>query len=150
MFSVTRSRQASDVLTVNGETLRSNGVGTITLAVDNVGPVKVDVVVVDSPLLGFDMLIGMDAIKMLGGVRIDQFGGAIFSWTQLCACAAIRIEEPDFSAEFDEQTRVWTALWKWSSNQPPSGLTNKVPEYPMSAQIRQEYRRELETWLSNG
>ena len=63
------SRQASDVLTVDGEILRSNGVGTITLAVDNVSPVKVDVLVVDSPLLGFDMLIGMDIIKTLGGGR---------------------------------------------------------------------------------
>ena len=27
---------------------------------------------------------------------------------------------------------------------------NKVPEYPVSAQLRQEYRHELETWLNNG
>ena len=144
------SRQASDVLTVDGEILRSNGVGTITLAVDNVSPVKVDVLVVDSPMLGFDMLIGMDIIKTLGGVRINQAGDAIFSRTEPRACAAIRIEEPDFSAEFDEQTRAWTASWKWSDSQPPNGLTNKVPEYPMSAQVRQEYRHELETWLNNG
>ena len=63
---------------------------------------KTDVLVIDSPLLGFVMLIGMDIIRMLGGVRINQSGDAIFSRTELCACAVIRIEELDFSTEFDE------------------------------------------------
>ena len=66
--------------------------------------------VVNSSLLGFDMRLGMDIIRMLGGVRIDQ------SRTGPHACAAIRIEEPDFSAEFDEKTRAWTASWKWLGN----------------------------------
>ena len=139
------SRQASDVLAVDGKTLRSTGIGTITLAVDNVSPVKADGLVVNSSLLGFDMLLGMDIIRMLGGVRIDQSGDAIFSRTEPHACAAIRIEEPDFSAEFNEKTRAWTASWKWSGNQLPISLVNKVPEYPMSAQVRQEYSHELET-----
>ena len=100
------SGQASDVLTVDGKTLRSNGIGTITLAADNVSPVKADVKVVNSSLLGFDMLLGMDIIRMLGGVRIDQSGNVIFSRTGSHACAAVRIEEPDFSAEFNEKTRA--------------------------------------------
>ena len=65
-------------------------------------------------------------------------------------CTESRIEEPDFSAEFNEKTRAWTASWKWSGNQPPNSLVNKVPEYPVSAQVRQEYHHELETWLNNG
>ena len=144
------SGQASDVLTVDGKTLRRNGIGTITRAVDNVSPVKADELVENSSLLGFDMLLGMDIIRMLGGVRIDQYGNVIFSRTGPHAYAAIRIEEPDFSAEFNEKTRAWTASWKWSGNQPPNSLVNKVPEYPVSAQVLQEYRHELETWLNNG
>ena len=144
------SEQASDVLTVDGKTLRSNGFGTITLAADNVSPVEADVLVVNSSLLGFDMLLGMDIIRMLGGVRIDQSGNVIFSRTGPHAWGAIRIEEPDFSAEFNEKTRAWTASWKWSGNQPPNSPMNKVPEYPVSAQVQQEYRHELETWLNNG
>ena len=131
------SGQASDVLTVDGKTLRSNGIGTITLAADNVSLVKADVLAVNSSLLGFDMLLGMDIIRMLGGVRIDQSGNVIFSRTGPHICAAIRIEEPDFSAEFNEKTRAWIASWKWSGNQPPNSLVNKVPEYPVSAQVRQ-------------
>ncbi len=65
------SRQASGVLTVEGKTLCGTGIRTITLAVVNVSPVKADVLVVDSSLLGFGMLIGMDIIKMLGEVRIN-------------------------------------------------------------------------------
>ena len=125
------SGQASDVLTLDGKTLRSNGIGTITLAADNVSPVKAEVLVVNSSLLGFDMLLGMDIIRMLGGVRIAQSGNVIFSRTGPHACAAIRIEEADFSAEFNEKTRAWTASWKWSSKQPPNSLVNKVPEYPV-------------------
>ena len=107
-----RSGQASDVLTVDGKTLRSNDIGTITLAADNESPVKADVLVVNSSLLGFNMQFGMDIIRMLGGVRIDQFGNVIFSRTGPHACAAIRIEEPDFGAEFNGKTRAWTASWK--------------------------------------
>ena len=110
------SGQASYVLTVDGKTLRSNSIRTITLAADNVSPVKADVLLVNSSLLGFDMLFGMDIIRMLGGVRIDQSGNVIFSRTGPHACAAIRIEEPVFSTEFNEKIRAWTASWKWSGN----------------------------------
>ena len=63
------SQQALDILTVDGKTLRGNGIGTITLAVDIVSPVKTDVLVVENLLLGFDMLIGMDIIKTLGSLH---------------------------------------------------------------------------------
>ena len=69
---------------------------------------------------------------------------------ELCACTAIRIEELEFSTEFDKQTRAWTVSWKWSSYQSPNGFMNKVPEYPMSAQVQQEYCHEVEMWLNNG
>ena len=104
---------------------------------------KADVLVVDR-------MDGMDIIRMLGRVRINQTGDATCSKTEPCAYAATIIEEPEFNAEFDEQTRVWTSSSKWSDNQPLNGLTNKVPEYPISAQVRQEYNHEPETWLNNG
>ena len=133
-----------------GKTLCSNGIGTITQAADNVSPVKADVLVVNCSLLGFDMLLGMDIIRMLGGVHIDQSGNVIFTRTWPHAYAAIKIEKPDFSTEFNEKTRAWKASWKWSGNQPPNNCVNEVPEYPVSAQVQQEYRHELETWLNNG
>lgn len=108
------SQQKLDIMRADGETLHSQGSGTITLMIDNANPVKADNLVMDSLLIGFNMLIWMDSIKILGGVSINQSGEAIFSRTDPCVCIAMRIEEPDFSAEFDEQTRVWTVWWKWS------------------------------------
>ena len=116
------------------------------LAADNVRPIKADVLVMDSPLLGFNTLIKMDIIRMLGGVHINQSGNAPFTRMELYACTAIRIEELNFSADFNKQTRAWTASWKWLGNQ----LTNKVPDYSVSAQVQEEYCHELETWLNNG
>lgn len=40
--------------------------------VDNMNSVTVIVLVVDSSLLGFDLLFRMDFIRELGGVHIDQ------------------------------------------------------------------------------
>lgn len=49
-----------DMLTVDGKDLHRHGVGIIMLAVDDFDPVKADVLVVDSQLLGFDSLFGID------------------------------------------------------------------------------------------
>ena len=96
------SWQASDVLTVDGKILDGNGIRTIMPAVDNVSPMKANVLVVDSSLLSFNMVISMDIIKMLGRVHINQSSDAIFPRMELCACTAIRIEEPEISAKFNE------------------------------------------------
>lgn len=104
------------------------GVGTIILAVDDMDSTKADVLVMDSQPLGFDQLIGMDVIKMLGGISINKSGETIFSRMNSYICAAIKMEELDFSAEFDDRTRVWTDSWKWSGDQPPNNLINRVPE----------------------
>ena len=108
------SRQTLDILTVNSEIPHSDCIGTIMLAVDKIRPIKADVLVMDSLLLDFSMLIRMDIITMLSGVRISQSNNATFSKMELYANAAIRIEKLDFSVEFDEWIRVWTALWNWS------------------------------------
>ena len=49
------------------------------------------------------MLLGMDIIRMLGGVSINQFGEAIFNRAD--TPYAIRIEELDFSTKFNEQIK---------------------------------------------
>ena len=76
------SWQALDFLTVDGKPLCGNSIGTIMLAVDSISPVKADVLSMKSLLFGFNMLIGMDIIRMLGGVHIDLSCVAIFSRTE--------------------------------------------------------------------
>lgn len=68
-----------DKLTADGKCFYGLGVGIITLAADDMNPAKADVLIVDSQLLRFDLIVGVYIIKMLGGVRINKFGKDIFS-----------------------------------------------------------------------
>ena len=90
-------------------------------------------------LLGFDLLLGMDAIKQLGGVTVTGTGEVTFPQCDRPNCAAITITESDFNAEYDKITQRWTASWKWVGDQPPVTLRNRLAEYPAPAQIREEY-----------
>lgn len=66
-----------DILIADSKVLHRSSVGTTMLALDDIDPAKADALVIDSQLLGLDLLIGMDVIKMLGGVSITESGEAI-------------------------------------------------------------------------
>ena len=57
-----------DVFTVGEGTLRCYGVGRVKLDIGSGHPIDVEVLAVDRKLLGFDLLLGFDIIKKLGGV----------------------------------------------------------------------------------
>ena len=57
-------------------------------------------------------------------------GEVKFPQCERLICAAITLDEPDFHAEYDEAKHVWTASWKWSGDQPPVSLKNRLSEYP--------------------
>ena len=77
--------------------------------------------------LSFDLLLGYDAIRALGGVHITQMGAVQFQEKTL-VCTALRIDQPDFSVEFDPHQKAWIVLWRWSGNQDPAKLWNEVAE----------------------
>ena len=52
--------------------------------------------------------------------------------------------------QYDEGKRVWTASWKWSGDQPPVSLKNRLSEYPTPKQHQGEYELELQAWIQNG
>ena len=110
---------------------------------------KINVQVVNSKPLGFDLLLGMDIIKKLGSVHIDERGKAHFAEVAHTLGATIELEQPDFRAEFDQHTKSWTVSWKGSSDQPPEKLYNRVPEYTIPARARAEYDKELQNWIDN-
>ena len=56
----------------NPDGTQCHNVGSITLTVTNRNLLKTNVQVVNSKLLGFNLLLGMDIIKKLGGVHIDK------------------------------------------------------------------------------
>ena len=145
-----RMRKGTAIQTAGGKCLLSYGVGSIILIVADRNPLKTDVLVVSSKPLGFDLLLGMDVIKKLGGVHIDEEGRAHFAEVDLALGATIALEQPDFRAEFDRHTKSWTVLWKWSDDQPPEKLYNRVPEYKIPTRARAEYNKELQAWIDNG
>ena len=55
-------RKGTAVLTASSKCLLSHDVGSITLTVTNRNPIKINVLVVNSKLLGFDLLLVMNVI----------------------------------------------------------------------------------------
>ena len=106
-------RKRTAILTASRKCLLSHGVGRITLKVTNRNPLKTNMLVVNSKPLGFDILLGMDVIKILGGEHIDEGGKAHFAEVAHTLGATIKLEQTDFRAEFDQRTKSWTVSWKW-------------------------------------
>ena len=145
MFCRPELWKSTAILTASRKCLLSHGNGSITLTVTNRNLLKTNVLVVNSKPLGFNFLLGMDVIKKLDGVHIDEGGKAHFALG-----ATIELEQPDFRAEFKQRTKSWTVSWKWSGDQPPEKLYNRVPEYTIPARARAEYDKELQNWIDNG
>ena len=94
------------------------------MEVGQIPAVNIEALVVDKQLLGFDLLLGIDAIKELGGVYLTESGEVRFEG--LNRCAAISIDEPDFSMTYDCSNKEWIALWKWANGCSLSKLSNSV------------------------
>ncbi|XP_043206517.1 uncharacterized protein LOC122372905 [Amphibalanus amphitrite] len=62
----------------------------------------------------------------------------------------LAVEKEDFRVVFDARERRWTVEWKWSGKKPPDQLKNGVSEYHVTDEAREDYERELETWIENG
>ena len=60
------------------------------------------------------------------------------------------IEKEDFRVKFDAAQRRWMVEWKWSGGQPSDDLKNGVTGYNVPDGAREEYGRELTTWIENG
>ena len=68
-------------------------------------------------LPGFDMLLGMDAVALMGGATIGANGDVEFANVVSSVAhvpASLRIEDDDFSANFTEGR--WIVGWNWKSH----------------------------------
>ena len=117
--------KSTTILTASRKCLLSHGVGSITLTVTNRCPLKTNVLVVNSKPLGFDLLLGMDVIKKLDSVHINEGGKAHFAEAAHTLGVITELEQLDFRAEFNQRTKSWTVSWKWSGDQPPEKLYNR-------------------------
>ena len=103
---------------------------------------------VDQRPLGAEMVLGMSGISALGGVTVRSPVRA-----QFCAAAvraALTVDAPDFSVQFDPGARKWTVAWKWTDGRAPDCLGNTVAEYSVPRAVRQEYDAELDAWVAKG
>uniref|UniRef100_A0A5S6Q5M4 Integrase catalytic domain-containing protein n=1 Tax=Trichuris muris TaxID=70415 RepID=A0A5S6Q5M4_TRIMR len=147
--------QHVSLIAVNGQRLRSLGIGAVYLQPVEGGRITVEVIVTDTKPLGFDFILGMNGIVALGGVTVDDHRRVSFGVEGAVACAVIneaeiRLEEQDFVVRFSPMTRSWTARWKWTDGKEPDVLQNTVKEYSPVSGARASYEEELEEWFKNG
>ena len=141
-------RTILNVMMIGGMSHLCRGDRMVTVSTEEGSSAKISMLVVGGKLLGFDLLLGVDSIKALGGMVVRPTGPVQFGNKEIVKCAAISINESDFTTTFNHQTRAWTMAWKWSEVRTPEALDNRVAEYPIAAE--EDYKRELCTWMSNG
>ena len=106
--------------------------------------------VMTSLLAAFDLILGMDVIERLGGLRLCCGDGSI-----QFGLAARRgeteqeelvVDDVDFSARFDGSK--WSVRWKWSNCEP--NLSNTISCYRVRPDIKQKFDEEVESWIKEG
>ena len=137
------------LMVVGGNSSMCCGESVVQIGIGNGPSVAVRALVVDEALFGYDLLLGLNAIRQLGGMTMSDTGEVKFPQRERLMCAAITLDEPDFHAKY-ETKRVWTTSWKWAGDQPPVSLKNRLSEYPAPKRLRGEYEQELLAWIQNG
>ena len=109
-----------------------------------------DVTVVSQMVDGVDVVLGMDAIETLGGVKVwrnkVQFGN-------ICSVAysgkSPDIVDRDFEAWFDGKN--WEVRYYWNEKGEPR-VRNTVSEYTkkLTEDQQKEYEAEVERWIEDG
>ncbi|KRZ85897.1 hypothetical protein T08_10920 [Trichinella sp. T8] len=137
-----------------GRAMRCEGTGVVQLRHHGKGLIEVEVIVVRSKPLGYDLILGMNGIAALGGVTVTGGRCVRFGLDDPGVCAAaeagISIRERDFTATYCPSTRSWTAAWKWSDAGEPGVAQNKVEEYPPANVARGAYEEEQRSRSKTG
>ncbi|XP_043211053.1 uncharacterized protein LOC122375611 [Amphibalanus amphitrite] len=148
--------QRTAVTSMSGDPFFSSGVGTVQLRTCSGQSANVSVLVLDDKPMGVEMVLGVPAISALGGVMIASPSDVKFCGKPTTPPTPPGLEDelvvdtPDFSVRFDADQRAWTMSWKWEDEAEPASLSSSVPEYAVSAEARQEFEAELQTWIDNG
>ena len=143
-------RQRENIFTVSGERSECDGVGQVSVELEDGTKAVFSALVVREKPLGLDLILGMDGIEALGGVTVLSANQARFGAEDVCAAAVEEIDEADFKISYDAESRKWTVAWKWNSGIGPKELTNTTAEYRIAPSARDEYEEEVNKWVSNG
>ncbi|CDW58181.1 hypothetical protein TTRE_0000648601 [Trichuris trichiura] len=111
-------KSPASIVAVDGSEIRCQGLGTVQLQSVEGGRARVDVVVTARKPLGFDVILGMNAVTALGVVSISPQRHVRFGTEReemgAAGVAGIKLEGKDFALTFDPVARCWTAAWRWS------------------------------------
>ena len=132
--------------------VRCSGIAHVEVGVGNMS-VRQEVLVMDKIVGEIDMVIGMDVIERLGGVKVSgrqvQFGVK-----NVCAVTGEEKRKPvivdkDFEAFFDGDH--WEIRYFWNEKGAPV-LKNTVSEYSskLDDDKRKQYDAELDRWIADG
>ena len=104
---------------------------------------------------GFDALLGMDVVSLLGGVAVSGDGKTmrLLAKESLCAAAAeeeveLTISDKDFTAEFSGGK--WKVAWKWAEGSESPKLANWVSQYAMEGSVEKAFTEEIKEWIDRG
>jgi hypothetical protein len=103
-------------------------------------------------LPGFDMLLGMDAINLLGGVSIQGNGQIEFPTSFGCVSEvspSLDVNDQDFHATF--RSGKWCVEWKWidGATMEPK-FFNSLSQYTIPRESRHEFEKEVQEWIDCG
>lgn len=129
---------------VNGSVLQC-GVSEVHLSIDS-NELSIPCLVLESLISEYELIIGIDVINKLGGLHLGGADGSVrFGLVANCS-DKIEIDDKDFVAKFDGMK--WTVRWKWIAQEPL--LSNKIPNYKIDNDIRDEFDREVDSWIEEG
>ena len=80
----------------------------VTVSTEEGSSTKISMLLVRGKPLGFDLLLGIDAIKALGGMVVGPTGSVQLGNKEIVKCAAISINEPNFTVIFNHRSQAWT------------------------------------------
>ena len=120
------------------------GWSQVQLGINGTEPVHVEAIVMDSWLLGFNLLVGNDTIRVTGGITIMPAGVVSFTGKKATVCTAILLDGLRFCAEFDQMQNCWIVKWKWPEGLVSELLHNNILEYQLPKHVR---RLDTHGWL---
>nr|XP_047128270.1 uncharacterized protein LOC124808993 [Hydra vulgaris] len=130
------NHQAKFITTLGGA-VQVLGEMVIKLEIDGIHRIVNSLVVKEKPL-GFDLILGMNAIEKFGGVIIYGNKNRIVRMLACDTANVVPLKHQDFAANFDG--KKWRALWNW--NKDPV-IDNTISEYKMNHEYKRSYRKEM-------
>lgn len=130
------------VVTVDGAKLKCEK-SRVTLLVDG-RKLEVSCIVLNNMLSEFELILGMDVVKRLGGVTIGST--VTFGMAAVTCRSQVHIDDVDFTASFDGS--VWTVKWKWLDGEPK--LKNNISCYKIREHQKEAFVSEIDAWINEG